>query len=61
MEYKLEELFTLQMGKTPSRNNIDYWNSQDNKWISISDLSKCGKFISETTEYISNLGGKSDE
>ena len=54
MEYKLEELFNLQMGKTPSRNNSGYWNSQDNKWISISDLSKCGKYIFETKEYISN-------
>ena len=50
----MEELFNLQMGKTPSRNNSGYWNSQDNKWISISDLSKCGKYIFETKEYISN-------
>lgn len=54
MEYRLEELFDLQMGKTPSRNNTAYWNSQDNKWISIGDLSKCGKYISETKEYISD-------
>ena len=54
MEYKLEELFDLQMGKTPSRNNSDYWNTKDNKWISIADLSKCGKYIGETKEYISD-------
>ncbi len=54
MEYKLEDLFTLQMGKTPSRNNPEYWDSPDQKWISISDLSKCGKYISETKEYISD-------
>ena len=54
MEYKLEELFDLQMGKTPSRNNPDYWDSNDHKWISIGDLSKCGKFISETKEYLSD-------
>ena len=53
MEYRLEELFDLQMGKTPSRNNPDYWNSDDFKWISISDLSKCGKYISDTKEYLS--------
>ncbi|MBQ6004296.1 MAG: restriction endonuclease subunit S [Clostridia bacterium] len=53
-EYTLEELFDLQMGKTPSRNNPEYWNSADYKWISIGDLSKCGKFISETKEYISD-------
>ncbi len=54
MEYKLEELFDLQMGKTPSRNNPDYWDSNDHKWISISDLSKCGKYISDTKEYLSD-------
>ena len=54
MEYRLDELFDLQMGKTPSRNNSDYWNTNDHKWISISDLSKCGKYISETKEYLSD-------
>lgn len=53
MEYRLEEIFDLQMGKTPSRNNPDYWNSEDNKWISIADLSKCGKYIENTKEYLS--------
>ena len=55
MRYKLSELFDLQMGKTPSRNNTSYWNSKDNKWISIADLSKCDIYISDTKEYISNL------
>ena len=55
MEYRLEEIFDLQMGKTPSRNNLDYWNSEDNKWISIADLSKCGKYIESTKEYLSDL------
>ena len=54
MEYKLEELFDLQMGKTPSRNNPEYWTSEDHKWISIGDLSKCGKYICETREYLSD-------
>ena len=54
MEYRLEELFDLQMGKTPSRNNPEYWETEDNKWISISDLSKCDKYIFETKEYISD-------
>ena len=52
-EYRLEELFDLQMGKTPARNEATYWNSSDHKWISIGDLSKCSKYISETKEYIS--------
>ena len=39
MEYRLDELFNLQMGKTPVRKNPEYWNSNDHKWISIADLS----------------------
>lgn len=58
MEYKLKELFDLQMGKTPSRNNSDYWNTKDNKWISIADLSKCEKYITDTEEYISDIAIK---
>ena len=54
MEYKLEEIFDLQMGKTPSRNNQNYWNTTDNKWVSIADLSKCGKYIEQTKEYLSD-------
>lgn len=54
MEYRLDELFDLQMGKTPSRNNPEYWNSKDHKWISIGDLSKCGKYILDTKEYLSD-------
>ena len=54
MDYKLEDLFDLQMGKTPSRNNSDYWDSSDHKWISIGDLSRCGKYICETKEYLSD-------
>ena len=53
MKYKLKDIFDLQMGKTPSRNNSEYWNSEDYKWISIADLSKSGKYISDTKEYLS--------
>lgn len=56
MEYRLDELFDLQMGKTPSRNNKSYWSSGDNKWISIADLSKCGKYIKETKEFLTDEG-----
>ena len=54
MEYSLEELFDLQMGKTPSRNVSEYWKTGDNKWISIADLSKCGKYIYNTKECLSD-------
>lgn len=54
MIYSLEELFDLQMGKTPPRNKVDYWSIKDNKWISIGDLSQAGRYIYETKEYISD-------
>ncbi len=54
MKYKLSEIFDLQMGKTPSRNNLEYWGITDNKWISIGDLSQAGKYIYETKEYLSD-------
>ena len=41
------------MGKTPSRKNLDYWNTKDYKWISIADLSQTRKYISDTKEYLS--------
>lgn len=52
MEYKLSELFDLQMGKTPDRNNNDYWEHGENNWISIADLSKSDKYIKNTKENI---------
>ena len=57
-EYRLDELFDLQMGKTPARNNPTYWDSDDHKWISIADLSKCGKYITDTKEYLSEKAVK---
>ena len=55
MEYRLEELFDLQMGKTPSRSVTEYGESGNNKWISIADLSKCGKYIYDTKECLSDI------
>ena len=54
MEYALSELFTLQMGKTPSRDNSSYWEKSENSWISIADLTNSGKYISNTKETLSD-------
>lgn len=54
-EYKLEDLFDLQMGKTPSRSNSDYWNEGVYDWISIKDLSNSGKYIEHTKEKLSDI------
>ena len=52
-KYKLSEIFELQMGKTPDRHNADFWTNGTESWISIADLSKCGKYIESTAESIS--------
>lgn len=52
-KYKLSQVFDLQMGKTPSRNNPQYWEGC-NKWLSISDLDG-GKIVTKTREAITNL------
>lgn len=51
---KLSDMFILQMGKTPSRNNPVYWNG-NKKWVSISDLGKISKYISNTKECITDI------
>ena len=58
MKYKLKDIFDLQMEKTPSRDNQDYWSEGNNKWISIADLSKTGKYIYETKETLSDIAIK---
>ena len=55
MYYKLSELFDLQMGKTPSRDNPAYWDSPQYAWISIADLTSAGKYITDTKESLSAL------
>jgi len=50
---KLSDIFTLQMGKTPSRNNPNYWNGT-HKWVSIADLGKSSKYICNTKESITD-------
>lgn len=47
----LKTLCEINMGKTPSRSNPEYW-SEDETWVSISDL-KGEKYISQSKEGIS--------
>ena len=53
-KYKLSELFDLQMGKTPARNNPQFWDDGENPWISIADMSSNGKYIITTKECITD-------
>ena len=51
--YKIKDLFDLEMGKTPSRNDSSLWKTSDYKWISIADMSHYGLYTGETEEKIS--------
>lgn len=49
---KLGDVAEINIGKTPARNNMNYWGG-DNKWLSIADLES--KYIYDTSEYITDL------
>lgn len=56
---KFEKILRIEIGGTPSRSNPQYWDDQkqtQNRWLSIADLK--GNKISNTKEYISDLGVK---
>ncbi len=57
VKYKISDIFDLQMGKTPPRDEQSFWNSNDYKWIAISDFDEC-KYIENTSEYISSQAVK---
>ena len=46
----MSEVFDLQMGKTPSRDNLRYWNGTET-WVSISDMG-VSKYIDSSKEQI---------
>lgn len=52
---KLSELLEISIGRTPSRNEPDYWG-KGHPWVSIRDLSS--KTVTETKEQITDLAVK---
>ncbi|MDN3436031.1 restriction endonuclease subunit S [Pseudoalteromonas sp. APC 3356] len=59
---KLGELCRIELGKTPSRSNKNYWDESkvnNNIWLSIADLPLSDKSIMlDSKEYISNAGAE---
>lgn len=51
---KFSDVFDLQMGKTPARQNSVYWQNGTHSWVSISDM-KEDKYIKNTKEKISDI------
>lgn len=56
IQKRFDEVFDLQMGKTPDRKNYDFFEG-DNVWVSIRDLTS--KEISDSNEHISDIAVKS--
>jgi len=54
LKLKMNKAFDLQMGKTPSRADSSLWQSEDQKWVSIADMSTYEKYTEDTKEYISD-------
>lgn len=54
---KLGDLFEIQIGKTPSRANQNYWTHGLYNWLSIADMNQ-GKYLDRTKEKINDLAVK---
>lgn len=54
-QYAISDIFDLQMGKTPERDNQNYWNKGVNIWISISDMQDDCKYVGDSKEYITDM------
>ena len=55
---KLGDIFNLQMGKTPLRENKLYWDKGEHNWVSISDMNFSEKYLFSTKEKITNIAVK---
>ena len=50
----INEVFDLQLGKTPSRTEPKYWCTNNHKWVSVADMGRYDRFTSSTSEHISD-------
>ena len=59
-EKTLGEVCDIEIGKTPSRSNMKYWDKQKsttNIWLSIADLNNdTNKNVYDSNEYLSDIG-----
>lgn len=58
----LGELCEIELGRTPSRANLSYWDEKrrtSNVWLSIADLlDAVGDVVTDSAEYVSDEGAK---
>lgn len=55
-ECRAEEYFDIAIGKTPPRKEHQWFttNPEDVTWVSISDMSNCGTYISKSSEQLTH-------
>lgn len=51
----LKDICTIQIGKTPSRHENDFWRDGTHAWLSIADMNQ-GRYLTTTKECITDLG-----
>ncbi|MBU6197461.1 MAG: restriction endonuclease subunit S [Cyanobacteria bacterium REEB446] len=56
-EYSLDDVIKIIGGGTPKRSNPDYWNGEI-PWLSVVDFNNDSKYVSKTSELITELGLK---
>jgi type I restriction enzyme S subunit len=52
----LDTFFDIAIGKTPPRNEAQWFtkNTDDVKWVSIADMGRAGIYINDTSEYLTD-------
>lgn len=55
---KLNDVCEILIGGTPSRGVVKYWKNGTLPWVSIADMTREGKFITETKEKITEKGAE---
>ena len=53
---RADSIFDISIGKTPPRKEKEWFSLEktDIKWVSISDMGKCGVYISDTSERLTH-------
>lgn len=55
---KISDVCEIINGKTPLRNNKDYWHNGNIPWFTVDDIRNQGRRINRTGQHISELGLK---
>lgn len=52
----IKDVFKINIGKTPPRKEAKWFteSKEDNVWVSIADMSNCGAFISNSSEFLTD-------